>query len=73
MLEGNELSNQKLITVGEAAKILCLSADGVRLLERQGKLPAAVKVGNGQRLFDRAVVKQLKRVRSTRPEPVQAA
>lgn len=54
-----------LITVGEAGKILELSADSVRRLERDGVLPA-IKVGKGQRLFQEGDVKRLRTEREKR-------
>jgi excisionase family DNA binding protein len=48
-----------LITVGEAGKILNLSADSVRRLDREGVLRAAIRVG-GQRLFSQAEVERLR-------------
>ena len=56
----------ELLTVSEVARLLGLSPDGVRLLEREGKLPAHIKVGKGQRLFDRATVEKLKRKRRSK-------
>ena len=49
----------ELITTSEAAKILDLSPDSVRRLERSGALPA-IKVGKGHRLFEQAQVEKLR-------------
>jgi excisionase family DNA binding protein len=49
----------ELLTTGEAAKILELSADSVRRLEREGAL-SAIKVGKGHRLFDQSAVEKLR-------------
>lgn len=42
--------DQQLLSVSEAARILTLSADGVRYLERTGEI-AAVRTQGGVRLF----------------------
>jgi excisionase family DNA binding protein len=47
------------LTTSEAAKILDLSPDSVRRLEREGLLPA-LKVGKGHRLFDPRDVENLR-------------
>jgi excisionase family DNA binding protein len=47
-----------LLTVGDAAAILGLSPDMVRVLHRQGRL-AALRTPRGNRLFDRKDVEQL--------------
>jgi len=47
-----------LMTTGEAARVLDLSADMVRYLERTGRLPAQ-RTTNGVRLFRRGDVEQL--------------
>ena len=47
-----------LMTTGEAARALGLSADMVRLLERGGRLPAQ-RTTNGLRLFRREDVEKL--------------
>ena len=46
------------ITVSEAARILGLSADRVRQLERTGALPS-IRTASGMRLFDRTVVERV--------------
>jgi excisionase family DNA binding protein len=47
-----------LMTTGEAARVLGLSTDMVRWLEREGRLPAQ-RTTNGLRLFRRADVEKL--------------
>ncbi len=53
------------ILTNEAARILGVSPDTVRFLERTGRLPA-VKIGRGVRLFDRAIVIRVARQRERR-------
>jgi excisionase family DNA binding protein len=55
----------ELITVGEAAKMLDLSADSVRRFEREGVL-AAIRVGKGQRLFTPSDIERLRAEREKR-------
>lgn len=56
-----------LITTAQTARILKCVPDNVRKLNRQGKLPAVVTVGNQhQRLYDRRVVEELAATRSSR-------
>jgi excisionase family DNA binding protein len=52
-----------LMTSGEAARLLALSADMVRWLEREGRLPAQ-RTTNGLRLFRRSDVEALKAERA---------
>lgn len=47
-----------LMTTGEAARLLKLSPDMVRWLEREGRLPAQ-RTTNGVRLFRRSDVERL--------------
>ena len=47
------------IFTGEAARILDVSSETVRWWERIGRLPAALRVGRGVRLFDRGTVLRL--------------
>ena len=47
-----------LMTTGEAARLLRLSPDMVRWLEREGRLPAQ-RTTNGVRLFRRCEVERL--------------
>ena len=54
-----------VVTVSEAAQILGLSADMVRLLDRQGKLQG-VRLGNRYRVFIRAHVELLRVKRAAR-------
>ena len=51
-----------LVLSGEAARILNVSVDTVRLWERLGRLPA-LKTATGVRLFDRRDVERLARER----------
>ena len=53
----------QLLTVGDAATILSLSVDMVRVLHRQGKLPA-LRTPGGYRLFLRADVNRAARERA---------
>ncbi len=46
------------ITVSEAARILGLSADRVRQLERVGILPS-LRTSAGWRLFDRSIIERI--------------
>jgi excisionase family DNA binding protein len=50
---------EDLMTAVDAARILGLSSDMVRLLARQGRLKAAVLTVGGVRLFRRADVDRL--------------
>lgn len=50
---------QKFLTTTEAARLLDLSSDSIRRYEREGTL-SAIRVGKGQRLFDRAEVERLR-------------
>ena len=50
---------EDLLSAVDAAKILGLSADMVRLLARDGRLPAAAQTTRGVRLFRRSEVEQL--------------
>lgn len=52
----------ELLSVGDAAAILKLSPDMVRVLERQGRL-RAYRTPRGMRLFLKSDVEQLARVR----------
>ncbi len=53
-----------LMSTGTAARVLGLSAERVRQLERTGRLPAAHTTLTGQRLFDAADVEQLRQARA---------
>ena len=55
-----------LMTTGEAARLLGLSPDMVRILERDGRLPAR-RTTNGVRLFRRGDVDLLVAARSQAP------
>ncbi len=50
---------EDLLSAVDAAKILGLSADMVRILAREGRLPAAAQTTRGVRLFRRSEVEQL--------------
>jgi signal transduction histidine kinase len=50
---------EDLLSAVDAAKILGLSADMVRILAREGRLPAAAQTTRGLRLFRRSEVEQL--------------
>lgn len=52
-----------LMTSTDAARVLALSADMVRVLARNGKLPVAGRTIGGVRLFRRADVEQLAETR----------
>jgi excisionase family DNA binding protein len=54
-----------LLSVGDAAAILGLSPDMVRVLHRQGRLPA-LRTPGGMRLFLRTDVEKLAREREAR-------
>jgi len=57
---------EDLMTAGDAARILDLSSDMVRLLAREGRLEAAVQSVSGVRLFRRADVERLAAQRAQR-------
>ena len=54
-----------LISVSEAARILCLSEHTVRLLDTKGVLPA-FRLANGMRVWSRGTVEELARKRGAR-------
>ena len=58
MLDEREPHPDDLMTTGDAARLLGLSTDMVRLLEREGRLPAQRAI-NGFRLFRRGDVEKL--------------
>ena len=64
----------ELLSTGDAGKILNISPDGVRYLERRGKLQAQY-LRSGQRLFRLADVEKLARARGVggELEPPDAA
>jgi excisionase family DNA binding protein len=53
----------ELLSTRDAGKLLNISSDGVRYLERRGKLPAQF-LRSGQRLFRLADVEKLARARA---------
>jgi excisionase family DNA binding protein len=48
----------KFLTSSEVAKILDVTPDAVRAIERRGELPA-IRIGKGQRLFTKTAVDRL--------------
>ncbi len=56
---------EKLLTSGEAARLLGLSAESVRAYERQGKLTAR-KTERGLRLFKESDIRDLAAARALR-------
>jgi hypothetical protein len=48
-----------LLTIGEASRILVLSPETVRTLERRGKLRPTLRTSTGMRIYDRVEVEQL--------------
>jgi excisionase family DNA binding protein len=75
MPDGPEPHSDNLMTMGEAARVLGLSPDMVRLLERDGRLPAQ-RTTNGFRLFRRGDVEKLaaeraRDARNDRPRPTR--
>jgi len=59
---------EDLMTAVDAAKILGISPDMVRLLARKGRLRTAVQTIRGVRLFRRGDVQQLAHTRATRAQ-----
>jgi excisionase family DNA binding protein len=55
------------LTVGEAARLLGVSPDTIRLYERKGKL-AAMRTAGGMRLFSAAEVRRLRRDRQAKSQ-----
>jgi excisionase family DNA binding protein len=58
MAMGQRMPEMELLTVSDAAEILALSVDMVRILHRQGRLPA-LRTPRGYRLFRRSDVERL--------------
>jgi len=54
-----------VLTTGEVSRVLGLSADRIRQLERYGELPAR-RTETGVRLFERATVEAFRRSRDER-------
>lgn len=48
-----------LITVSETAAILGVSEATVRRMDHDGRLPVALRLSSGERLFDRAEVERI--------------
>jgi excisionase family DNA binding protein len=64
--EGNVMvDREELLTTSDAAKVLQVSTDWVRELERQGRLPA-LKTRSGQRLFFVEDVERLAQARDAK-------
>lgn len=64
---------EEALLTSEAARLLGVTSDAVRHMERRGLLPA-VRTGSGVRLFDRATVERLATERAQRRvEKVEAA
>jgi DNA-binding transcriptional MerR regulator len=57
---------EKFLLPGEAAKIVGCGAENIRVLERTGKLKAAIKTGSGVRLFAREDIDRLVQQRKQR-------
>lgn len=74
MVDEKEARPDDLMTTGEAARLLALSPDGVRWLERGGRLPAR-RTTNGVRLFRRGDVEDLaaERARAAQNKPLPTA
>lgn len=62
---------QKYLTVSETARRLDLSSQTVRRYEQTGLLEA-IRVGKGQRLFDRAAVERFAQARAQKDQGVSA-
>jgi hypothetical protein len=66
---------QDLITTSQAAAVVAkvsgrtCGTENIRRLAREGQLPVAAVVGNGQRLFDQAEVKRFAEKRENGGEP----
>lgn len=60
--------DDELLTASDAARILGLSRDMVRILASKGALPSQ-RAANGYHLFRRGDVEQLARVRAERRRP----
>lgn len=56
----------EFLTPAEAARILNLTPDGVRLAADTGRLPVAARTASGRRLFSREQVEAFKRDRARR-------
>jgi excisionase family DNA binding protein len=61
-MAGRTLPDLELLSVGDAATILGISPDMVRVLHRQGRIQA-FRTPRGMRLFRRADVERLARER----------
>jgi excisionase family DNA binding protein len=64
--------DEELLTPADAARILGLSVDMVRVLARSGRLPTTATTTRGARLFRRADVEELAAARAGRPLPSHA-
>jgi excisionase family DNA binding protein len=71
----NMVDREELLTTSDAAKVLRVSTDWIRELERKGRLPA-LKTRSGQRLFKAVDVEDFAQARAITQEvgePVLAA
>lgn len=57
---------ERIFSTADAAKVLGITTEGVRFLERQGKLRAAMRTVSGQRLFLKVDVERLRNEREAR-------
>jgi DNA-binding transcriptional MerR regulator len=55
-----------VLLVGDVAEVLGLTENGVRFLERGGKLPAFARTPGGVRVFDSATVERVRQQRAAR-------
>lgn len=58
----SEIAMSEILTIGEAAKILNLSTQRIRQLERSGRLSCS-KTSTGWRIFQRSEVENFRRER----------
>jgi excisionase family DNA binding protein len=62
------MGENEFLTTGDAARVLGVSADFIRQLTRDGRLPAQ-RTRSGQRLFTAADVEQLAKERAAKRRP----
>jgi excisionase family DNA binding protein len=60
---------ERLMSTGDAARILGVTPATIRLMERQGRLPSLGRTQGGIRLFRRADVQRVARRRAQRVRP----
>jgi excisionase family DNA binding protein len=58
----------KYLSTADAARVLGVTPATIRLMERQGRLPAATRTEGGIRLFRRSDVERLARRRAKQRE-----